>query len=105
MVESTVSIPQEAVKVMKSQSKQYEYFSASQVKLLIETLKQNPYLPSEEMKALAVRMQTSFTKIQRWFSWKRYKIRTQKVDDEGNQYLEHTCKGDVFHACKLEERH
>ena len=80
-----VSIPLEAVKVMKMQRKKHEVFSTSQVRLLTEVLKQNPYLPSEEMKALAVRFETSVAKIQRWFCWKRYKIRKQEVDDEGNK--------------------
>ena len=85
MVELTVAIPLEAVKVMKRQRKKCEYFSKSQVRLLTETLKQKPYLSLEEKKALAARLQTSVRKVQKWFTGKRYKIRKQKVDDEGNQ--------------------
>ena len=86
MIELTVATPLEAVKDNgKRQRKKREYFSESQVRLLTETLKQNLYLSLEEKKALAVRLQTSVRKVQKWFTAKRYKIRKQKLDVEGNQ--------------------
>ena len=71
--------------MIESQRKEPEYFSTSQVRLLTETFKQKPYLSVEEKEALAVRLQTSVTKIRRWFNHQRFRIRKQKVDDEGNQ--------------------
>ena len=84
---------------MKSQRKERKYFSTSQTRLLTETFNQKPYVSLEEKQALAVRLQTSLTRIRMWFCHHRFRIRKQKVDAKGNQLLEH--KGEVLYALEL----
>ena len=85
MVELTVSIPLEAVNVVKRHRKKQEYFNANEWKLLRKTFRKHPYLSKEDCKALALRLQTSTSKIRRWFAFQRYNIRHQKGEVKGNQ--------------------